>query len=84
MMTMSRAISAGKALDYYRQEFTNSKDNYYSEAGEVKGRWSGGLADEWEPGPIDVAAWGAGALGVGLGLVVAACFALATAAVQGG
>ena len=45
---MSRAISAGKALDYYRQEFTNSKDNYYSEAGEVKGRWSGGLADEWE------------------------------------
>src|SRR6266851_2589536 len=48
MMTMSRAISAGKALNYYRQEFTNSKDNYYSEAGEVKGRWSGGLADEWE------------------------------------
>ncbi len=45
---MSRAISAGKALDYYRQEFTNSKDNYYSEAGEVKERWSGGLADEWE------------------------------------
>jgi conjugative relaxase-like TrwC/TraI family protein len=48
MMTMSRAISSGQALDYYRQEFTNSKDNYYSEAGEVKGRWSGGLADEWE------------------------------------
>jgi conjugative relaxase-like TrwC/TraI family protein len=48
MMTMSRAISAGKALDYYRQEFTNSKDNYFSEAGEVKGRWSGSLADEWE------------------------------------
>ncbi|MGH9966592.1 MAG: MobF family relaxase [Pyrinomonadaceae bacterium] len=45
---MSRAISAGQARDYYRQEFTNSKDNYYSEAGEVKGRWSGGLADEWE------------------------------------
>src|SRR6476620_7928494 len=46
-MTMSRAISAGQALDYYQQEFTNSKDNYYSEAGEVKGRWSGRLADEW-------------------------------------
>jgi hypothetical protein len=43
-----------------------------------------GLADEWEPGPIDVAAWGAGALGVVLGLVVAACFALATAAVPAG
>jgi len=47
MMTMSRAISAGQALDYYQQEFTNSKDNYYSEAGEVKGRWTGRLADEW-------------------------------------
>ena len=48
MMTMSRAISAGQALDYYQQEFTNSKDNYYSEAGEVKGRWSGRLADDWD------------------------------------
>ncbi|HKR15659.1 MAG TPA: MobF family relaxase [Pyrinomonadaceae bacterium] len=48
MMTMSRAMSAGQARDYYQQEFTNSKDNYYSEAGEVKGRWSGRLADEWE------------------------------------
>ena len=46
MMTMSRALSAGKALDYYKQEFTNSKDNYYSEAGEVKGRWYGSLADQ--------------------------------------
>lgn len=34
--------------------------------------------DESVPlGPIDVIAWGAGALGVGLGLVVAAAFALA-------
>jgi conjugative relaxase-like TrwC/TraI family protein len=47
MMTMSRAISAGKALEYYKQEFTNSKDNYYSEGGEVKGRWYGSLADQW-------------------------------------
>jgi hypothetical protein len=29
-------------------------------------------------GPVDVAAWGAGALGVVLGLVVAVCFVLAT------
>src|ERR1043166_5544170 len=47
MMTMSRAISAGQALDYYQQEFTNAKENYYSEAGEVRGRWSGSLAEEW-------------------------------------
>lgn len=31
-------------------------------------------------GPIDVAAWGAGALGVLVGVVIAACFALATGA----
>jgi len=34
-------------------------------------------------GPIDVFAWGAGALGVVLGLVVAACFVLATATISG-
>ena len=30
-------------------------------------------------GPIDVAAWGAGVLGIGIGLVIAVCFLLATA-----
>ena len=37
MMTMSRAISAGQALDYYKKESPNSQDNYYREAGEVQG-----------------------------------------------
>jgi hypothetical protein len=31
-----------------------------------------------ELGPVDVTAWGAGAVGVALGLVVAACLAFAT------
>lgn len=36
-------------------------------------------AEEAEPlGPVDPLAWAAGALGVALGLLVAACFALAT------
>ena len=30
-------------------------------------------------GPVDVAAWAAGAVGVALGAVIALCFALATA-----
>jgi hypothetical protein len=30
-------------------------------------------------GPIDVAAWGAGALGILIGLVIAICFSMATA-----
>jgi len=47
MLTMSRAISAGHALEYYKQDFTNKKENYYSESGEVRGRWCGTLAEEW-------------------------------------
>jgi len=47
-MTMSRALSAGQAKTYYQQEFTNAKENYYSESGEVEGRWHGRLAEEWE------------------------------------
>ena len=31
-------------------------------------------------GPIDIAAWGAGIVGVAVGVVIAACFALATSA----
>jgi hypothetical protein len=39
----------------------------------------GGTPDE-PLGPVDAAAWGAGALGIVLGLVVAACFLVATVA----
>src|SRR5205814_6673872 len=47
MMTMSKALSAPQAKDYYRQEFANAKENYYSESGEVRGQWYGRLAEEW-------------------------------------
>ena len=41
-------------------------------------------AHEPEPlGPVDVIAWGAFVLGAGLGLAVALCIALATAALTG-
>ena len=36
-------------------------------------------SDEVPLGPIDVAAWGAGILGVVIGLVIVLCFVLATA-----
>jgi conjugative relaxase-like TrwC/TraI family protein len=44
---MSKALSAGQATDYYQQEFVSAKENYYSEAGEVRGEWYGRLAEEW-------------------------------------
>src|SRR5260370_38854973 len=47
MMTMSKALSAGQAKNYYQQEYTSVRENYYSEEGEVSGRWSGQLAEEW-------------------------------------
>jgi conjugative relaxase-like TrwC/TraI family protein len=54
MMTMSRALSSSQASTYYQQEFTNAKENYFSESGEVQGRWSGRLAEEWElEGKVD-------------------------------
>ncbi len=40
-----------------------------------------GAEEAEDLGPIDPLAWGAGALGVVLGLVVAFCFALATGGV---
>src|SRR5437588_6727709 len=47
MMTMSKALSAGQAKNYYQKEYTSARENYYSEGGEVIGRWSGELAAEW-------------------------------------
>jgi conjugative relaxase-like TrwC/TraI family protein len=47
MLTLSNPISVGHAMEYYKEKFTNKKENYYSESGEVKGRWCGRLAEEW-------------------------------------
>jgi len=47
MMTMSKALSAGQAKNYYQKEYTSARENYYSEGGEVTGRWTGELAAEW-------------------------------------
>ena len=48
MLTMSKALSAGQANDYYQQQFISAKENYYSESGEITGRWCGALAEEWD------------------------------------
>jgi conjugative relaxase-like TrwC/TraI family protein len=48
MMTISSALSAGQAETYYQQDYTNKTEDYYTEQGELKGVWSGRLAQEWE------------------------------------
>ena len=47
MMTISNALSAGQAETYYQQNYTNKTEDYYTEQGELKGVWSGRLAQEW-------------------------------------
>src|SRR5919106_2642063 len=47
MLTLSTPISVGHAMEYYKEKFTNKKENYYGESGEVKGQWCGTLAEEW-------------------------------------
>jgi len=49
--------------------------------GEDHGHDAHGDGDGEALGPVDVTAWGAGALGVLLGLIVAFCFVLATSGV---
>lgn len=54
MMTMSGALGAGQATDYYRQEYANADENYYTESREVRGEWAGRLAEKWGlTGPVE-------------------------------
>jgi conjugative relaxase-like TrwC/TraI family protein len=47
MLTISKPLSSAQAHTYHRQEFSNSKDNYYSEGDKVRGEWHGKLAQQW-------------------------------------
>ncbi len=48
MMTLSKALAAGQAKDYFQAEYTNTQESYYSEEETVKGRWFGKQAEAWE------------------------------------
>jgi len=47
-MTLSKALAAGQAKDYFQAEYTNTQESYYSEAESVKGKWFGKQAEAWE------------------------------------
>jgi conjugative relaxase-like TrwC/TraI family protein len=47
MVTLSKPISAGQAQTYHKEEFTNAKENYYTDGSSVRGEWQGQLADRW-------------------------------------
>jgi conjugative relaxase-like TrwC/TraI family protein len=47
MLTISKALSAGQAQTYHKEEFANAEENYYSEDDRIRGEWHGRLAQEW-------------------------------------
>jgi len=47
MLTISKPLSASQAQAYHAEEFSNSRENYYTEADQIQGEWHGRLAEEW-------------------------------------
>jgi conjugative relaxase-like TrwC/TraI family protein len=54
MMTLSKALAAGQAKDYFGAEYTSTQESYYSEDEVVKGKWFGRQAEAWQlQGEVD-------------------------------
>src|SRR6266404_5610807 len=47
MLTISKPLSASQAQSYHAEEFGNARENYYTEADQIRGEWHGRLAEEW-------------------------------------
>ncbi|MGH9605282.1 MAG: MobF family relaxase [Terracidiphilus sp.] len=47
MLTISKPLSAGQAQNYHQKEFTAKEQNYWSQRGEITGKWQGRLAEEF-------------------------------------
>jgi conjugative relaxase-like TrwC/TraI family protein len=48
MMTLSKALAASQAKDYFDAEYTSAQESYYSEGEVVKGKWFGRQAEAWQ------------------------------------
>jgi len=47
MLTISNPLSASQAQAYHAEEFGNARENYYTEADQIRGEWHGRLAKQW-------------------------------------
>jgi conjugative relaxase-like TrwC/TraI family protein len=47
MLTISKPLSADQAQTYHAEEFGNARENYYTEAEQIRGEWHGRLAEQW-------------------------------------
>ena len=44
MLTISKPLSAAQVRTYHAEEFSNARDNYYTQGDEIRGQWHGQLA----------------------------------------
>ena len=47
MLTISNPLSASQALAYHAEEFSNARENYYTQGDQIRGEWHGKLAEQW-------------------------------------
>ncbi len=47
MLTISNPLSASQALAYHAEEFSNTRENYYTQGDQIRGEWHGRLAEQW-------------------------------------
>jgi conjugative relaxase-like TrwC/TraI family protein len=47
MLTISNPLSASQTLSYHAEEFSNARENYYTQSDQIRGEWHGRLAEQW-------------------------------------
>ncbi|MGC2830054.1 MAG: MobF family relaxase [Candidatus Acidiferrum sp.] len=47
MLTISSPLSASQAQAYHAEEFSNARENYYTQGDQIRGEWHGRLAEQW-------------------------------------
>ena len=47
MLTISKPLSAAQVRTYHAEEFSNARQNYYTQGDEIRGQWHGQLARQW-------------------------------------
>ncbi len=47
MLTISNPLSASQAQAYHAEEFSNARENYYTQGDQIRGEWHGWLAEQW-------------------------------------
>src|SRR4051794_33018265 len=46
MLDISKPLTAGKATNYFKQEYANADNSYYTQDQSLQGKWHGKFAEE--------------------------------------